>query len=300
MDFYSQLGLRFQNSKNNLRSWIETMKFKKFFVDEIVNESLVDNEIFYKVDNGKIYLKSSFAYLSQIKGLKDKFEFEIKDDIVCEKDDFFHLEYMKTFDLNEHNVPMPKDCIKLTIDPQESNFLLKSLLKFNYLNGKEKIINKLVDKFSKWKCHFGREFFMRSEHHSTKKFSPIRKIISIEDLLEQMMSRSWAWYYENLIKHKSIGIFYLIPWKDIREEYRIFVFKKQIRTVCQQKISEPLICSNFQSLKKSILKFQNSIVPLIHHDNFCADVYFEDEELKLIEINPWFNSGTGLTTIFPS
>lgn len=136
----------------------------------------------------------------------------------------------------------------------------------------------------------------KTESTSGKNDLPIKKINNVTELLDRMYSvKSWSLEYQDFLDStESEFKFFIAPWTDITEEYRCFVYRRQIVSVCPQRFWECYSGSEVSLDDTNVL--QSTFVDTYEHDNYCIDVYrpYAGAALKIIETNQWYNSGPGL------
>lgn len=251
--------------------------------------ALVPDGCFFKVDaNNQVLLSREFSYLSAF-AIFNEYSFKLTDDPIepqkSTQDTKFHRLYMSLFNTSH----MPNAQFEtLNITRSAITELLENANLYTYSSKKLNI--PIIDD-SKIKY----PIFIKTEMTSGKNDEKLSKLDNKQQLIERMsIVRSWSVEYEQFLKSNQPTFkFFYKPWVDIVEEYRIFVYRRKIVTVCPQKYWE---IPTFDIDIADILLLQKTFVDLYEHDNYCIDVYRPHDKaaLKFIEVNEWYNSGPGL------
>jgi len=142
------------------------------------------------------------------------------------------------------------------------------------------------------------EIFMKNEDSSGKNIISMKPTKNKEDIVTRFMS--WYPEFERFLDtglHEFV--FFTHPWVDVDKtrEFRLFVYKKKIVTICPQKYFD--VYSNdidHDLILTGIYALQKVFVDKFEHCNFSMDVYWDTNCFKLIEFNQWFNAHPGLFT----
>jgi hypothetical protein len=269
-------------------------ELKKIEVSKLTsehNKALVPDGCFFSVGpDNVVLLLSAFEYLSKCEIFRD-YTFVIIDNITPQNDKAnhrFHRLYTSLFDTSH----LPNSHYQtLSLDRNDIKQIYENCKLFAFCRKPKEIPLEI-------NCTF--PLFVKTETSSGKNDIPIKKINNIAELFERMYSvKSWSLEYEDFLKQKyseSKFKFFIAPWQDITEEYRCFVYRRQIVSVCPQKFWE--CYGGFEVSLDDINKLQSSFVHTYQHDNYCIDVHrpFKGADLVIIETNQWYNSGPGLFT----
>jgi hypothetical protein len=260
-------------------------------VDENANKARLGGFYGHKSPN-VYYIHPDFYYL---KNLTSFHLIPTKDKNVYCYDSTFQKIYVSLFDATANL--LPSDTIEIFLDSNIRE-LLQEFSTLTILNGvNQRYVDSIIES-NFFKINFNRPYFIKSNQTSGKNTTKLKPVQSLNDFIIKLLTTvEWNNQYEY---DDNMSIL-CIPWKDIddRLEFRLFVYKKNIITICVQKwFNIYTYTDDFkQDLQKALTCFQADFVDTFEHENYSADIYFQDAKIiELIEVNPWGNSGPGLFT----
>lgn len=254
------------------------------------NHALVNDGCFFReVANKVVYILPEFLYLKTF-DVFCEYTFEESCDIRAKKGDEmytnFHRLYVSLF--NMCNLP-DSQYNTISFNRNDVATLSANCKLFSY--------GCKIREFPDIPLDLKYPIFIKTEMTSGKNDLPISKINNSKELLERMHSvLSWSLEYQSFLQsNENTFKFYTTPWVDVVEEYRCFVYKRAIVTICPQKFWK---CTKFTVTKEDLNDLQTNFVDNYIHDNYCIDVYrpHPGALFKVIETNEWYNSGPGLFT----
>jgi hypothetical protein len=137
--------------------------------------------------------------------------------------------------------------------------------------------------------------FMKTELTSGKNDNRRLRINNNFELLHRMCSvRSWSLEYEDFLSSTATSFpFYVTSWRDITEEYRFFVYRRKIVSVCPQVYYNRAPWANIST--EDLDWISSTFIQDYAHDNYSIDAFRNNQGvLEIIETNEWYNSGPGL------
>lgn len=137
--------------------------------------------------------------------------------------------------------------------------------------------------------------FMKGEYTSGKNVYSMVPVKTKKDVILRMAS----WYKEFSVCDKQTFTFFTCPWIEVdrTKEFRVFVYKKKIVTICPQLYFEVYKDEiDHELLFEKLYEIENTFVDKFIHHNYSMDLYWDNGSFKLIELNQWFNSHPGLFT----
>ena len=250
------------------------------------NKALVPDGCFFNVSSDNVVsILPSFMYLKKFDIFND-YKFKISNEIFPCNDKHntkFHRLYVSLFNMS--HLPNSR-YLTITFTKDDIELILRNCNRFAY---------NLKIKQSPILPTLQYPLFLKTEMTSGKNDVQISKINNETDLLNRMYSvKSWALEYEEFLNSDKTDFnFFIMPWIDILQEYRCFVYERRLVSVCPQKFWE---CCQPNINIVDLLQLQKSFIDEYNHDNYCIDVYQNSPSgpLEVIETNEWFNSGPGL------
>ena len=281
--------------------------------------------IFYRKIDSIFYVRPEFAYLKKFLP-KYNIMVKSKDDISKSNDESFQesgdddksfiVDYYNLFDYGRfvHWIPHFKtNRIEIVNVPSYiKSRILDCFIRCAYSHDIKKIVSKFIDENADF-CdvvssairRLDGNVFTRTDKTSGKNYLNVNPVTNVREFFERaFLNKGWLPEYKNddYVGDYCELKFYLLPWTEIPDdrEFRCFVFRRKIVTVCVQKFYneyDTLPDENAMALK--LAEFQREFVDSYEHDNYCVDVWYDDvvyDKILLIEVNPWISSGPGLYT----
>lgn len=250
------------------------------------NKALVKDACFFNVSSDNVVsILPNFIYLKKFDIFKE-YTFKISNETIPRVDKYntkFHRLYVSLFNMS-HLPNSRYHTIKFT--KKDIELILENCNRFIY---NQKIKKSPILPILKY------PLFIKSEMTSGKNDVQISKINNEVDLLNRMYSvKSWSLEYQEFLNSdKTYFNFFIMDWIDILQEYRCFVYKRRLVSVCPQNFWE---CCQPNINITDLLDLQKSFIDTYNHDNYCIDVYKNSPSgpLEVIETNEWYNSGPGL------
>ena len=237
------------------------------------------------------YIHPDFYYL------KDFLPFQLlrtDNTSLFKNDPIFQKLYVKLFDADTALLPETTVKVKLTSGDRE---ILEEFSTLAILNGVKKRYLDCILELDIIPDLKTPPYFLKSNMTSGKNSNAITPVTTREAAAHKLLTTvEWNSQYA----HDDSMAMFFIPWRDFEEqfEFRIFVYRKRIITLCSQKWFKVWdFTDNFiQKIEKALNKFQTDFVDTFEHENYSANIYVYERHqgIHLIEVNPWGNSGPGL------
>jgi hypothetical protein len=263
------------------------MKIIKVFNSENCNVGKIGGFYGRKSDDA-FFVHPDFAYLEDV--LPFKFV-QTTDSALFAYDSTFQSLYVSLFDAQLSL--LPAGSMKIELGPSDLE-LLGELSTLAILNGVQKrYVDCLLDSLTI--PTLSQAYFVKSNRTSGKNTTAVEPVTTRYELVVKMLSTvEWNFQY----KHDPCTSIFLIPWLEICDmfEFRIFVYRRRIISICAQKWFKVFDYPEELEtvLSNALDRFQTAFVDTFTHDNYSADIYLDGDEVRLIEVNPWGNSGPGL------
>ena len=164
-------------------------------------------------------------------------------------------------------------------------------------SGEEQDLTSLRDEIAR-NMDDGIHYFMRLSSTSGKNERHVSPMKNADDIMDNLIKNK-IFLQREYYREKDTYLI-LIPWNDKiekRNEFRIFVKNGKLTGITQQWWSQ---CFNYS--QEELILFQHSLENIsfldkIPYPDYVGDVYIENGECKLIEINPFgahIGAGSGL------